>query len=218
MSPRTPLLLGLAWLTGCAAPTTPAAVGSGARTQPTSSAAGRGAAADGSSGSPWIVPAASAASGASLPGPARAGSPASASAAGSNSAPGAGAAGSSSPAGAAGRGNAAAAGSGSTAQPGTSGRPGTGPCASDADRMLLRDGSANAQGWVCATGCALDPDALGCITPCLEAMLGLSSTCAACQAQAVACGLNGCTAECGADPDSPECHACVMGSCTNIRC
>jgi hypothetical protein len=86
-------------------------------------------------------------------------------------------------------------------------------CTSATDQAIMQSTAFDGQSTDCATPCALNPNVAACTAPCLEKDVGLSHSCAACNATNIACGSSKCLRQCLTNSASADCRSCVMANC-----
>jgi cysteine-rich repeat protein len=65
----------------------------------------------------------------------------------------------------------------------------------------------------CGPSCISDADVAGCASACVQANTGLTQGCSDCQGAKVACSVEYCLSECGADPYGASCETCENAYC-----
>jgi hypothetical protein len=81
-------------------------------------------------------------------------------------------------------------------------------CQNEMDCPFVQDGTARATAQTCGKGCL--GKAESCAVDCILKELDMSSDCAGCYAQIVACTVDKCLGPCLADPEGEECATCQV--------
>jgi hypothetical protein len=88
----------------------------------------------------------------------------------------------------------------------------SGRCAPATDVALICTGNVATIAGTCGVGCAVQPVAMfkSCATTCIRSMVSLTTGCAGCYADTVACTQQLCLNQCLANPSSPLCLQCQI--------
>jgi hypothetical protein len=84
-----------------------------------------------------------------------------------------------------------------------------GVCQNDQDCPFVVDGSARIAAGTCGKGCLASSDE-NCARDCLLEEVDMSSSCAQCYVDTVACTVMKCLAECVNDPEADKCKVCQV--------
>lgn len=90
---------------------------------------------------------------------------------------------------------------------------GPGGCLAQADQDIMNAAAFDKQSTDCSKPCAFNADVAGCVGRCLVSDVGLSASCARCNAENIACGAKNCLTSCALDSASESCHSCVREHC-----
>lgn len=83
-------------------------------------------------------------------------------------------------------------------------------CQNEIDCPFVVDGTARMTAGVCGQGCLGKEES--CAVDCITDELDMSSECATCYAQTVACTVENCLSDCLNDPEADKCKACQVES------
>lgn len=81
-------------------------------------------------------------------------------------------------------------------------------CQNDTDCPFVQDGTARTTAQACGKGCLGKDDS--CAVDCILEKLDMTSECATCYADIVACTVMNCLTPCLADPEGEECATCQV--------
>ncbi len=84
-----------------------------------------------------------------------------------------------------------------------------GTCQNPMDCPFVVDGTARMTAGTCGQGCLTSSDE-NCSRDCILEMLDMSSGCATCYADTVACTITKCLADCIKDPEADACKQCQV--------
>lgn len=85
-----------------------------------------------------------------------------------------------------------------------------GVCQNAMDCPFVVDGTARIKAGECGQGCLTTPDDETCSRDCILAALDMSSECAQCYADTVACTIMNCLGVCVKDPEAAACKECQV--------